>query len=78
MDELGKWSFLDVLAADLTELVANPVIPYEATLGQYMTVEEAAARYANLQAFYNEYGHFYANCGPYILLKCTQLSRPSC
>jgi peptide/nickel transport system substrate-binding protein len=58
---------IEILAADLAELIANPTIPYEATLGAYITPEEAAARYANLQAFYEEYGHFYANCGPLIL-----------
>ncbi|MCD6476212.1 MAG: hypothetical protein J7K85_08155 [Anaerolineaceae bacterium] len=58
---------LEVMAADLEALVAEPTIPYEPTLGQYITVEEAAARYANLQAFYEQYGHFYAGTGPMIL-----------
>jgi len=58
---------MEILAGNLAELVAEPVIPFEATLGAYITPEEAAARYANLQSFYETYGHFYANCGPYIL-----------
>lgn len=58
---------LEILAADLEALVADPVVPFEGVLGEYLTVEDAAARYANLQAFYEQYGHFYANWGPVIL-----------
>jgi len=46
---------------------ADSYIPYEATLGKYITAEEAAARYANLEQFYVDHGHFYLGVGPYIL-----------
>lgn len=42
-------------------------IPYEATLGQFITAEEAAARYANLADFNRRYGSFYIGTGPYFL-----------
>jgi peptide/nickel transport system substrate-binding protein len=58
---------LDILAADLDELIANPVVPFEGVLGEYLTVDDVAARYANLQAFYETYGHFYAGTGPVML-----------
>jgi peptide/nickel transport system substrate-binding protein len=58
---------LEILAAKLDEAIAENYIPFEPTLGQYVTADEAAARYANLKAFYEEYGHFWVGAGPYIL-----------
>ena len=42
-------------------------IPYAATLGQYITAEEAKARYQNLDSFYGEHNHFWVNAGPFVL-----------
>jgi hypothetical protein len=42
-------------------------IPYEPTMGDYITPSEAEARYQLLKDFYDEYGHFYAGTGPYYL-----------
>jgi peptide/nickel transport system substrate-binding protein len=58
---------LDILSAKLDEAAAETYIPFEPTMGQYVTAEEAAARYANLQAFYADHGHFWSGTGPYIL-----------
>jgi len=58
---------LDILADYLTADVASPFIPYAPTLGQYVTVEEAAARFANLQAWYNVHHHFWVGTGPFYL-----------
>lgn len=33
----------------------------------YVTPEEAVARYQKLKEFYNKYGHFWVGCGPYYL-----------
>ena len=44
-------------------------IPYEPTLGQYITKEEADLRYANLKKWYEEHGHFWVGTGPYYLDK---------
>ncbi len=58
---------LEILKRYLDQNVATPVVPYEATLSQYVTAEEAQARYNNLKAFYDKYGHFWVNSGPFIL-----------
>jgi len=58
---------LDLLSGQLATLAAESTIPYEPTLGQYITAEEAAARYANLQAFFEEHGHYWVGTGPYVL-----------
>jgi peptide/nickel transport system substrate-binding protein len=64
---------LDILSANLDALAAGteeapgPVVPYAPTLGTYITAEEAAARYAALQAWYAEHGRFWVGTGPYWL-----------
>ena len=58
---------LEILAGQLATAASESYIPYESTLGQYITAEEAAARYANLQAFYDEHNHFWVGTGPYVL-----------
>ncbi len=58
---------LEILTAKLAGAAAASYIPYAPTMSQFITPEEAAARYANLQAFYAEYGHFWVGTGPYIL-----------
>jgi peptide/nickel transport system substrate-binding protein len=60
---------LELLKAKLDEAQAANLIPYEPTLGQYITAEEATERYANLQEWYRRYGHFWVNTGPYFLQK---------
>ena len=60
---------IDLLKAQLETAAAESYIPYEPTLGQYITADEAAARYANLQEFYRRYGHFWVNTGLYFLQK---------
>ncbi|MBK8989084.1 MAG: hypothetical protein IPM39_23950, partial [Chloroflexi bacterium] len=42
-------------------------VPYAPTLGQFITAEEAAARYANLATFGQRYGNYYIGTGPYFL-----------
>ena len=75
-EELGvEWmSYLagpsiDLLKAQLDAAQAENLIPYEPTLGQYITVEEAEARYTNLQEWVRRYGHFWVNTGPYFVQK---------
>jgi peptide/nickel transport system substrate-binding protein len=60
---------LEILAGHMDEAAAENLIPYEPTLGAYITAEEAAARYANLQAWYADQGHFWVGNGPYYLDK---------
>ncbi len=58
---------LEIIAKYLDEAIAENFIPFAPTLGQYITAEEAAARYQNLLSFFQEYGHFWVGVGPYIL-----------
>jgi len=60
---------LELLKAKLDEAEAEGFIPYEPTLGAYITAAEAEARYANLQEWYRRYGHFWVNTGPFYLQK---------
>jgi peptide/nickel transport system substrate-binding protein len=55
--------FEEYVAANL----AAPVIPYAPTLGQFVTAEEAAARYANIDAWYTARHHFWVGTGPFYL-----------
>ena len=41
-------------------------IPYEPTLGQFITADEAAKRYDNLGQFYSYFGHFWVGNGPLV------------
>jgi peptide/nickel transport system substrate-binding protein len=58
---------LELLSGQLATLAADSTIPYAATLGTYVTAEEAATKYANLQAFYGANGHYWSATGPYFL-----------
>lgn len=58
---------LEVMAGQLATAASESYIPYAATLGAYITADEAAARYANLQAFYDAHNHFWVGAGPYYL-----------
>jgi peptide/nickel transport system substrate-binding protein len=58
---------LEILSGKIDEAIAENYMPFEATFGQFVTADEAAARYANLRAFMDEYEHFWVGTGPYIL-----------
>ena len=60
---------LEILAKYLDQATSEFYIPYEPTLGQYITKEEADLRYANLKKWYDEHGHFVVGTGPYYLDK---------
>ena len=60
---------LEVLAGHLDEAAAGGHIPYEATLGDYISAEEAAARWDNLSGWYGDKGHFWVGNGPFYLEK---------
>jgi peptide/nickel transport system substrate-binding protein len=60
---------LELMKAQLDLAQEQNLIPYEPTLGQYVTAEEATQRYTNLQEWYRRYGHFWVNTGPYFLQK---------
>jgi peptide/nickel transport system substrate-binding protein len=58
---------LELLAADLDAAAAASEIPYEPTMGAYLTADEAATRYANLKAWYEAHNNFWVGTGPYYL-----------
>jgi peptide/nickel transport system substrate-binding protein len=60
---------LDILRAKLTEAKDETFIPYANVMAEYLTAEEAAARYANLETWYRTQGHFWVGTGPYYLNK---------
>ena len=58
---------LPFLTSYLTSAKAANYIPYEPTMGQYVTEAEAAERWANLENWYSEKGHFWVASGPFYL-----------
>jgi len=60
---------LEILAKYLDQAAGESYIPYEPTLGQYITKEEADLRYANLKKWYEDHGHYWVGTGPYYLDK---------
>jgi len=58
---------LPILEDKLLEAVEANYIPYEPTMGQYVTEDEALERWTNLHSFYEEYGHFWVGSGPFVL-----------
>jgi peptide/nickel transport system substrate-binding protein len=58
---------LAVLKTYLDQAVAENYIPYAPTLGQYITAEEATARWANYAEWNRTKGHFWIGTGPYYL-----------
>jgi len=58
---------LEILASELLSATAESYIPYAPTLGQFVTADEAAARYTNLAEFARRYGHYYIGTGAYFL-----------
>ena len=58
---------LEVLGRYLDQAEAESHIPYATALGDYLTAEEAAARYANLKAWFADHNHYWVGTGPYML-----------
>jgi peptide/nickel transport system substrate-binding protein len=73
-DKLGvEWmSFIDgpslpILKSYLESAKATNYIPYEPTMGLYVTEAEAAERWSNLERWYSDKGHFWVASGPFYL-----------
>jgi peptide/nickel transport system substrate-binding protein len=58
---------LEILSKYLDQAASESYIPFEPTLGQYITKEEADLRYANLKKWFEDHGHFWVGTGPYYL-----------
>ncbi len=60
---------LETLSKYLDQAQSESLIPYEPTMGQYVTKDEAQLRYTNLKKWYADHGHFWVGTGPYYLDK---------
>ena len=60
---------LDILKANLDQAQEEGLIPYEPTLGDYITADEAETRYTNMQEWHRRYNHFWVSTGPFFLQK---------
>ncbi len=60
---------LDILKKYADQNAADGFIPYAPTMGQYVTADEAKARYANTVAWFGKQGHFWLGTGPFFLDK---------
>lgn len=58
---------LEILASELVSATAQTLIPYAPTMGEYLSADEASARYANLQSWYDLKKTFWVGNGPYYL-----------
>ncbi len=58
---------LEILNKYLDQAASETHIPYAPTLSEYITAEEAAARYANLQAWVEAHNHYMVGTGPYYI-----------
>jgi peptide/nickel transport system substrate-binding protein len=60
---------LDILSKNLDDAIAAKTIPYAATMSQYLTADQAVARYQALKDWYTKHGHFWDGTGAYYLDK---------
>jgi len=58
---------LDILNNKLISATADLSMPYEPTMGQFVTEDEIATRYANLTEWFRAHGHFWVGTGPLYL-----------
>ena len=58
---------LEILGKHLDKLIEEGTIPYEPTLGEYITKDEAVERYKALKAYFDDYGNYWQGTGPYFL-----------
>lgn len=58
---------LPILEGWMDQSAAESYVPYEPTLGDYLTYSEVDERWANLQAWYEARGHFWLGTGPFYL-----------
>lgn len=58
---------IESLNAQLETALADGYIPYEPTLGQFITAEEAQTRFENLQEWHRRRGHFWVGTGAFYL-----------
>jgi hypothetical protein len=60
---------LAILSKELDQASSQTLIPYAPMMSQYITADEAKARYNNLKKWYTAHGTFWIGTGPYYLDK---------
>lgn len=60
---------LEILEEKMNEAAEEGYIPYAATMSEYVTDDEIAERWSNLQSWYADNGHFWVDQGPYYMEK---------
>lgn len=60
---------LEILKKYVDQAAGESYIPYAPTMSQYVTADEAKARYDNLAKFYADHGHMIVGTGPYVMDK---------
>jgi peptide/nickel transport system substrate-binding protein len=58
---------LEIQKKYLDDALANGTIPFAPTMGEFVTAEEATARYENLNTWFTDHGHFWLGTGPFFL-----------
>jgi peptide/nickel transport system substrate-binding protein len=58
---------LEIMKKYLDQAQSESLIPYEPTLGKYITADDVKARYDNLQKWYADHNHFWVGTGPYYI-----------
>jgi peptide/nickel transport system substrate-binding protein len=58
---------LDILSKYLDQALNEGYIPYASVLGQYVTADEAKARYQALKSWYEAHKHFWVGNGPFYM-----------
>ncbi len=58
---------IEILTNQLTEAAGQSTLPYAATMSEFVTPDEIAARYQNLQTWFTEREHYWIGTGPFYL-----------
>ena len=58
---------LEYMSTAVAELLAEGYIPFEPTMGKYVTADEAKTAYQNTMDFYTANGHYVIGMGPYYI-----------
>jgi peptide/nickel transport system substrate-binding protein len=66
---------LDILSKDLDKAIADKLIPYAPTMGQYVTADDAVTAYNNLKTWYAAHGNYWVATGPYYLDKASPVEK---
>jgi peptide/nickel transport system substrate-binding protein len=70
--EVDRFSYVagptvEIMKAELDAAIESGRLPYEATFSEFVSEEEAAERYANLNNFHRTRGHLWVGTGAYFL-----------